>query len=172
MNKKYDTIRRITTTGEKSEMREAGEYLERNGYRFTSVQPKVIARGRRDFSKFRMIGEKRVRADGNLYEETKMMKGLDNNLVKSLKLENEKWKFGDGPIDVKTRSGAIYQVTSNGKISGGSLKIKDAELWGAVYRLGGPIRLDHVVIGLNMEVKADGRMMTTTSVVEIARVNV
>ncbi len=64
MNKRYQTIKRIIITGEKSERREAGDYLERNGYWFTSIQPKFIARGRRDFSKFRMVGEKPVRADG------------------------------------------------------------------------------------------------------------
>lgn len=97
------------------------------------------------------------------------MKGIHDSLLEAMKLDNELWKFGEGPIEVKTRSGAVYQVASDGKISGGSRKIKDAELWGAVYRSGGPIRIDHVVVGLNMEIKADERMMTTTSVVEIVR---
>lgn len=65
MNKKYETIRRITITGESHETNEAYQYLERNGYRFAGVHPKSLARGRKDFSRFRMVGEKEVGLDGN-----------------------------------------------------------------------------------------------------------
>lgn len=98
------------------------------------------------------------------------LKHVHPSLVEALKLDNESWKIGDAAAVVHTKSGSCYQVTSEGAIVGGSHIGPDdsAELWGAVYRSGGPIRLNQVVVGLAMEIGRHERgVLITSPVVKI-----
>ena len=92
---------------------------------------------------------------------------LDPRLLEALKLDNEKWAIGDKPVLVVTRSGALYNVTGEGKVSGGSRDVKDGKLFGAVYRSGGPIRSKQVVIGLSMEIGLPEKVLITSIVESI-----
>lgn len=94
-----------------------------------------------------------------------MSEHIDPRLLEALKLDNESWTIGDKSIYVVTSSGALYTVAENGKVSGGSRDIKDGRLFGAVYRGGGPIRSNQVVVGLSMEIGLPKKRLIT-SVVE------
>ena len=61
MNKRTETIRRIVITGNKEERKKAYDYLDRNEYRIIYSNPKILKDHTLDISKFKMIGEKRVK---------------------------------------------------------------------------------------------------------------
>lgn len=88
---------------------------------------------------------------------------------KALKWDEEGWNIGDGDITVHTRSGAIYRVTSAGHVSGGSRGITDGKLEGAVYRMGGPIRIKQILEGMSMEIYTGNKTLKTSTVVEIEK---
>ena len=92
---------------------------------------------------------------------------LDPRLLEALKLDNEKWAIGDSSIYVVTHSGALYKVTEQGDVSGGSRDVKDGKLFGAVYRSGGPIRSKQVVVGLSMEIRLPEKTLITSIVESI-----
>ena len=77
------------------------------------------------------------------------------SLIEKVKLDAESWSIGFRvkPITARTKSGSLYRIEGNGHI----VQIKGnrghpvGELNGAVYRVGGPIRVDKVVVGLCIE---------------------
>lgn len=93
---------------------------------------------------------------------------MDTALKNALLLDNEFWKIGDKPIQVITESGSVYEITSDGRITGGSKLRGEAELRGAVYRGGGPLRVGKIVIGLSIEgITINNKTLTTSPVKEI-----
>lgn len=92
-------------------------------------------------------------------------RNVDLKLVEALKLDNESWKIGDPDAVIHTKSGSRYCVASDGAITGG-LHIepdRPAELWGAVYRRCGPMRMNQIVVGLAMEISRSERSVLITS---------
>lgn len=55
-------IERITIIGPKDEIRKAADYISDNGYRFVWGGPKLIGRWKKDFTKFRFVAEREIRA--------------------------------------------------------------------------------------------------------------
>lgn len=60
MNKRYQTIRRVTITGAMADLEAAQDYLRRNGYRYVSLSPAVLGVGRIDNTHFKLVGEREV----------------------------------------------------------------------------------------------------------------
>lgn len=95
------------------------------------------------------------------------MKHVDARLIEAMQLNAQSWKTGDAESIISTRSGSIYHVDSDGVLTGGRhlTEGRTAELRGAVYRRGGPIRVDHITVGLCIEcVTSDGKILVTTPV--------
>ena len=82
----------------------------------------------------------------------------------------ETWCPGDGPIAVRTTSGAEYYIDNDGLVSGGSRPIAGRELMGAVRNKNGPLWGERaVMIGFGMEIKCGNRLLYTSPVAEIIR---
>lgn len=92
------------------------------------------------------------------------------NLKRDMRLLSESWEVGKGPIRIHTKSGAIYDVDSEGNVSGGSRSIYGGRLIGSTYRPGGPIRVRTVVVGLRMEISWDGKILCSSAVRSIERI--
>ena len=98
---------------------------------------------------------------------------VHSSLIKKAKLDAESWSTGFRvkPIIARTKSGSLYRIIDSGHI----VQIKGkrdhpvGELNGAVYRAGGPIRVDQVVVGLCIEYIPPDKQHTcyTSRVVEI-----
>ena len=97
------------------------------------------------------------------------MENVDANFLSAMKLEEQSWKLGDEEAIITTRSGSIYHIDSEGTLTGGYLvEGRTAKLSGAVYRRGGPIRVDRITVGLCIEaVTNDKRVMVTSPVQSI-----
>lgn len=98
------------------------------------------------------------------------MKNVDPALIDAMQLDAQSWERGDDSHTILTSSGSIYYIDSNGTLTGGThlTKGRTAELWGAVYRRGGPIRVDHITVGLCIEARtSDGKILVTSPVQSI-----
>lgn len=96
------------------------------------------------------------------------MENVHPSLIEAMKLDAQSWKIGDKSSTVITSSGSVYCINSIGVLTGGSHLVdgRTAELSGAVYRRGGPIRAGHVVVGLCIEAMMDDEKVIVTSWVE------
>jgi hypothetical protein len=84
-----------------------------------------------------------------------------------LKLDNDFWKRGGARVLAVTASGSVYTVESDGTMRGGYLEgERTANLRGSVYRRGGPIRVDKIVVGLSIEAMTNDYRLLVTSPVE------
>lgn len=99
-----------------------------------------------------------------------MTNALHPTLARALKLDRQAWIKGSGWALVHTCSGAVYELANDGTVSGGSKRIRNGQLAGAVYRGGGPIRLGCVVVGLRMEIAVDDRGIVSSVVTKIEEV--
>jgi hypothetical protein len=82
----------------------------------------------------------------------------------------EMWFPGDGPIAVRTASGAEYYIDDAGLVSGGSRPIAGRELLGSAMKKDGPLWGERaVIVGLMMEIKCADRLLFSSPVVEIIR---
>ncbi len=97
-------------------------------------------------------------------------KNVHPDLIEAAQLDAESWSTGFRvkPITVRTKSGSMYQIDGSGHV----VQIKGnrghpvGELNGAVYRVGGPIRVDKVVVGLCIEyIPPDKQHTCYTSIV-------
>ena len=74
------------------------------------------------------------------------------------------WVIGDAPARVKTVSGSVYTVESDGTLSGGSKNVVDARLNGATPMGMSVIRTNCIVVGLQMEYAVDMERYHSSSV--------
>jgi len=82
----------------------------------------------------------------------------------------EMWFPGDGPIAVRTASGAEYYIDDTGLVSGGSRPIAGRELLGSAMEKDGPLWGERaIIVGLKMEIKCGDRLLFSSPVVEIIR---
>lgn len=85
----------------------------------------------------------------------------------------ETWRLGDGEIDVVTKSGTTYRIHRTGQITGGRFKNGlTAKLLGAVLYVSGPIKMNHVVVGLSIEGRTEdkhSKIFCSSPIVEIKR---
>lgn len=96
------------------------------------------------------------------------MRHVHPSLVTALKLDGETWAIGGPPVKVTTTSGAIYEVAPDGTMSGGSKNLNAGKLSGAIYAVGGPIRVNQIVVGLAMEYgTSDGRYGNSSPITKI-----
>lgn len=65
--------------------------------------------------------------------------------------EGPAWKVGDSAVRVRTRSGAVYEISADGQMSGGSKHVVGARLVGA-FSPGSPmLRSKCIVLDLCIE---------------------
>lgn len=78
------------------------------------------------------------------------------------------WKLGQDDIIAETRN-TDYHISSDGIITGGRfVNGRNAELWGAVTYLNGPIKIDYVIVGLKIEGNTnDGKKFCSSTVLNI-----
>ena len=91
------------------------------------------------------------------------------SLKKALKWDEEGWKTGDENIIFYTQSGSTYKVTSAGKVSGGRHEISNGRLVGAIYRRGGPIRINQILEGMGVEICWNDKVLSTTTITKIEK---
>lgn len=95
------------------------------------------------------------------------MENIDPKLIDAMKFGEQSWKLGDEGAKVTTRNGSVYHVDSDGTLTRGYLaEGRTAKLSGAVYRRGGPIRVDLIVLGLRIEATTDSGSIVVTSPVQ------
>ena len=81
------------------------------------------------------------------------------------------WRSGryKGTVSVRTKSGGEYRLEPDGRIDGGSLNLRGAQLVGSYDRNSpGPIRSGELVLGERMRITdIDGRPVYTTEIVSV-----
>lgn len=98
------------------------------------------------------------------------MENIDPALIDAMQLGAQSWEKGDDGHTISTSSGSIYYIDSDGTLTGGThlTKGRTAKLSGAVYRRGGPIRANHITVGLCIEaITIDGKTLVTSPVQSI-----
>lgn len=91
-------------------------------------------------------------------------------VLDAMHVDAQSWKKGDAKSIISTLSGSTYYLDSDGALTGGShlTEGRTAELQGAVYRGGGPIRVGYVTVGLRIEARtSDGKSLVTSPVQSI-----
>ncbi|MBI4010669.1 MAG: hypothetical protein HY359_00050 [Candidatus Rokubacteria bacterium] len=87
--------------------------------------------------------------------------------VETVRSGGQRWKPEDGPVTIRTASGAVYLVDGRRRISGGTLSVRDAVVCGAVDHPDGPIRVPEIVVGLRMEIVTSAGPVYSSIVTEI-----
>lgn len=82
---------------------------------------------------------------------------LGVDVIKTLTQGEKPWAIGDRDVVVETKSGSIYNVSSDGAVTGGTHLPDGGVLAGAVYRMGGPIRTKTIMFGMLMEITRPNR---------------
>lgn len=102
------------------------------------------------------------------------MENVHHTFVDAMKLDAQSWEKGDEDSLIVTSSDSVYHIDSGGILTGGSYlkEGQTAELSGAVYRRGGPIRVNRVTVGLCIEaVTLDEKVLVTSPVRSIVPVS-